>query len=99
MKKWDYMPSLTLKIKVIPRASKNELAGSRGDSLLVRLKAPPVEGKANKELIEFLAVELGLKKNQIKLLQGDKSRNKVVVIKDASEICLQKLKNLDEKKA
>ncbi|MCL5774382.1 MAG: DUF167 domain-containing protein [Firmicutes bacterium] len=89
------MPSLNLKIKVITRASKNEISGRRGDSLLVRLKAPPVEGRANKELIDFLAQALYLKKNQIELLQGEKSRNKVVVIKDAPEICLQKLKELE----
>lgn len=93
------MRSLNLKIKVIPRASRNEIAGFRGDSLLVRLKAPPLEGKANKALIEFLSGELDLKKNKVELLQGDKSRNKVVAIKDASDTCLQKIRELEGKKA
>ena len=42
-------------VRVIPRARRSGLAGTRGDALLVRLQAPPVEGAANDELIEVLA--------------------------------------------
>ncbi|MBL7032093.1 MAG: DUF167 domain-containing protein, partial [Nitrospira sp.] len=46
---------LTIKIKVEPRSSKSGIVGPYGDALKVKLTSPPVEGKANKELIEVLA--------------------------------------------
>ncbi|PYR58787.1 MAG: hypothetical protein DMF91_16325, partial [Acidobacteria bacterium] len=48
-----------LAVRVIPRARKSEIAGTRDGALLVRLAAPPVEGAANDALIEFLAKRLG----------------------------------------
>lgn len=69
---------LTLRIQ--PRASRNEIAGRLGDVLKVRLQAPPVEGKANKALIEFLAETLDMPRRNITILSGDTSRNKRVRI-------------------
>lgn len=66
---------MKLTIKVIPKAKKNEIKGER-----VYLKAPAVDGKANKALIEFLAEHYKVKKRQISILKGLKSRNKVVEI-------------------
>ena len=67
-------------IRVIPRASRCELAGVRGDALKIRITAPPVEGAANKECIKFLSDMLGVKKSQIKIIAGHKSKNKKVSI-------------------
>lgn len=63
-------------IRVIPRASRCELAGVQGDALKIRIAAPPVEGAANKECIKFLSDMLGVKKSQIKIISGHKSKNK-----------------------
>ncbi|MBW2630678.1 MAG: YggU family protein [Deltaproteobacteria bacterium] len=67
-------------IRVIPRASRCELAGVQGDALKIRITAPPVEGAANKECIKFLSDMLGVKKSQIKIISGHKSKNKKVSI-------------------
>jgi uncharacterized protein (TIGR00251 family) len=69
---------ITLKIKVEPRSSKSGIAGSYGDAVKVRLKSPPVEGKANRELIEILAKEFGLAKKDVEIISGKSSRNKIV---------------------
>ena len=67
-------------MRVVPRASKNEIAGQVGDAIKVRLTAPPVEGKANEALIAFLAQELGLRKSQVEIVAGETSRNKVICV-------------------
>jgi uncharacterized protein (TIGR00251 family) len=70
--------AVTFAVKVIPRASKNQVAGVEGDAIKIRLNAPPVEGKANEALIEFLADELGVRRAQIEIVMGQTSRHKVV---------------------
>ena len=71
-------------LRVIPRAGKSGLAGRRGDALLVRLNAPPVEGAANKELIELLAHELGVAKRAVTMISGERSRQKRVRVEGIS---------------
>ncbi|MEA1971521.1 MAG: DUF167 domain-containing protein, partial [Thermodesulfobacteriota bacterium] len=67
-------------IRVIPRASRCELAGVQGDALKIRITAPPVEGAANKECIRLLSDMLKVKKSQIKIIAGHRSKNKRVAI-------------------
>ena len=67
-------------IRVIPRASRCELVGVQGDALKIRITAPPVEGAANKECIRFLSDMLGVKRSQIKIIAGHRSKNKKVSI-------------------
>jgi len=55
--------------------------GEAGGRLRIRLQAPPVEGKANRELLRFLAREFGLKKNGATLVAGEKSREKTVLLR------------------
>ena len=50
---------VVVKVKVVPRSSRPGIQGVEGDHLKVRLKSPPVEGKANKELVEVMAKALG----------------------------------------
>jgi uncharacterized protein (TIGR00251 family) len=69
---------LILKIKVAPRSSRAGIVGQYGDALKVKLTSPPVEGKANKELIEMLAKEFGVPKKNIEIISGQSSRNKIV---------------------
>ncbi len=67
-----------LKLYVQPGARKNEFIGAYGNDGRLKLKivAPPVDGKANEEVIRFLANVFELRKNQIQLIRGHKSRNK-----------------------
>lgn len=76
--------AILLKIHVSPRSSKNQVTGLHGDALNVKITAPAVEGKANKALITFLADYFGLKKKQVEIKSGDKSREKVIALKDVS---------------
>ena len=69
-----------INIKVQPRSSRPEVVGIVDNALKVKLKSPPVEGKANKELIEVLAHYLGIKKSQVEIISGQKSKNKVVKV-------------------
>lgn len=63
-------------VKAIPRASKTEIAGDDGEWLRVRVKAPPVDGKANEALVKFFADALGVPKGAISIVSGDTSRLK-----------------------
>jgi uncharacterized protein (TIGR00251 family) len=72
--------SATLDIKVIPRAGRTALAGTRDGSLLIRLAAAPVDGAANSELIAFLASLLDVPKRNITIVAGEKGRQKRVRI-------------------
>ena len=71
-----------INIKVIPRARKNDVIEFAG-GFKVYLTAPPTEGKANKALLEVLARHLNLKKSQLTIIKGEKSRNKVIRVKNS----------------
>jgi uncharacterized protein (TIGR00251 family) len=75
---------VTFPVRVVPRASKNEIAGVHGDALKVRLTAPPVEGKANETLIVFLAQRLGVRKSQVEIVAGAASRRKMIRVMGVS---------------
>ena len=68
--------SATLLVRVIPRAGRTGLAGKRGDALLVRIAAPPVEGAANDALIDLLASLLRCPRRAISLVSGARGRDK-----------------------
>lgn len=70
-----------LHLHIQPGASRTETAGRYNDSLKIRLQAPPVEGKANKALLAFLAKIFGTSRSRIVLLKGETSRKKTVLIK------------------
>lgn len=69
-----------LNLKVVPRASRDEIAGAAGGVLRVRLRAPPVEGRANEALVAFLAERLDLPRRTIEVLRGETARIKQVRI-------------------
>lgn len=73
-----------LAVRVVPRAARAGLAGTRDDALLVRLNAAPVEGAANAELIEVLADALGVPKRAVSITVGERSRRKTVLIRGLS---------------
>jgi uncharacterized protein (TIGR00251 family) len=69
---------IEIDVRVIPRAGRSGVAGTRDGRLLVRLNAPPVEGAANEELIEVLAKALGVPKRAVSIVAGERSRQKRV---------------------
>jgi uncharacterized protein (TIGR00251 family) len=70
--------AIIISIRVIPRAGKSGVAGTRGDAWLVRLHAPPVDGAANEELVEFIAEVLAVPKRAVSIASGERSRQKRV---------------------
>lgn len=77
--RWDNN-QLILKLLVQPRANRDEIAGPRGAHLRVRITAPPVEGKANQHLCNYLAKLCGVAKKAVELTAGHASRYKRVRI-------------------
>jgi len=73
-----------LALKVTPNAGRNEIIGFSDGVLQVRIAAPPVKGKANKELTDFLSKTLGVSKSSISIVKGQTSRNKVIAIEGIS---------------
>ena len=69
-----------LDLRVIPRAPRTRVDGTRGAAILVRLAAPPVDGAANDVLIAFLSETLALPRRNIRIVSGDTSRDKRVRI-------------------
>ncbi len=70
----------TLALKVIPQAGKQELLQSAKGVVTCRLKSPPEDGKANAELVKFLAKKLAIPQADVRIIQGQTSRNKVIAI-------------------
>ncbi|MBP8951174.1 MAG: DUF167 domain-containing protein [Armatimonadetes bacterium] len=79
------MPSATLRLRVIPRARKDEIAGERDGAVVVRLQAPPVEGAANKALLKFLAKQLGVRPGDLTIASGAQSRDKIVRVEGLTQ--------------
>ncbi len=74
---------MKIKIRVLPRSSKNEVVGEMADGVLkVKLTAPPVDGKANESLINLLSEHFNKPKSKIKIAAGATSKNKTVEILD-----------------
>lgn len=67
-------------VRVQPNAGRNEVLGFKDDVLRMRIAAPPVQGKANQELIEFLSDILGIRKSNLVIEKGETGKKKVLSI-------------------
>ena len=72
--------AVILSIKVQPRARRNELVGTLGSELKIRVTAPPVDSAANEAVLEFLAETLGIPPRQVTLVRGRTSTHKMIRI-------------------
>lgn len=77
--------SLLLKLFVQPKASRNEIAGLHNGALKLRLTTPPIEGRANKAVIAFVAKLLHLPKSSVSIKSGLQNRNKEILILGCEE--------------
>jgi len=80
---------LLLEVRVQPRASRTEFAGALGDRLRVRLQAPPVDGRANAALVEFLAEAFGVPRARVTIEHGLSGRDKRVRIRGVGVVAPQ----------
>lgn len=69
-----------IRVRLTPRAARDEIAGWRGDLLLLRVTAPPVEGRASAAAERLLAGALGVPKGYLRVVSGRRSRVKTVAV-------------------
>ena len=77
---------LTVRLHVLPRAKRGELAGLHNGALKVKVMAPPVENAANRAVIDLFSELLGISKSNLKILAGNKSREKLLQIQGLSMV-------------
>jgi uncharacterized protein (TIGR00251 family) len=75
---------IRLRVYVTPRSSSNAIVGAHNGELKIALAAPPVEGAANRALVEYLAKRLAVPRSAVRLLSGDTSRHKVLGVDGVS---------------
>jgi hypothetical protein len=81
-------------LRVQPRASRNAFAGVMGDAIKLAITAPPVDGKANQAVIQYLSDLFRVPKSSIEIVSGETGRNKVIAIRGMSAAQVLKVLNL-----
>jgi uncharacterized protein (TIGR00251 family) len=71
---------ISVKVKIRPGAGINKILGVRNGELVIKIKAPAEKGKANKELVSFLAGSTGISRSEILIRYGKLSRHKVIYL-------------------
>lgn len=79
-------------VRVAPRAASGLIAGERDGALVVRVTAPPAEGRANEAVLKIVARALGLPPSAVRLVRGAKARTKVLSVPAAAEKRLSSLR-------
>ena len=87
----DTKDGLVLNIKISPNASKNEIIKS-DEGVKLKITAQPIDGKANKAVIEYLSKNFKIPKTSFEIIRGETSKEKTVLIKCKDEEKLQKLR-------
>lgn len=80
----ETVDGIRIPVQVVLRASRTGIDGEVEGALRVRLAAPPVEGAANRELLEYLAKQLRLPKSNLTLISGERSKRKTVRVRGLS---------------
>lgn len=81
---------IELVLHVLPNAPKSQIVGLHGERLKIKIKAPPVEGKANEEIVQFFSTVLGIPKKQIDFRRGERSKSKTLLVRG---LTLEAIKN------
>jgi uncharacterized protein len=82
---------LTFAVRIVPRASRSEIAGEYNGALRIRIAAPPVAGAANRELIRLLARVFKLPQSAVEIVSGTASKSKIVRLAGADSARLEQL--------
>jgi len=77
---------VVLRVRVQPGAKKSRMIGPYAGGLKIAIAAPPVDGKANSALIEFLSESLGIRRSQIEILRGETSKEKFILIRGVNQL-------------
>ena len=81
------MADLTVRLQ--PRARRDEVVGERGGAIVIRVTAPPVDGRANEALCRLIAKAAGVAPSSVQTVRGHSSRDKVVRVADVDEAALR----------
>ncbi|MDA0183318.1 DUF167 domain-containing protein [Solirubrobacter phytolaccae] len=71
-------------IRLQPRSKRNEVVGARGEAIVIRVTAPPVDGKANAALCAFVAKTVGVPGSAVEVVRGQTSRDKIIRVNGSS---------------
>lgn len=82
---------MIIAVRVQPRSSKTEIVGRHGDEIKIRVKAPPVDGAANEELLRFLAMRLAVPRSALAIVSGQGGRSKRIRVEGADPDALRSL--------
>jgi len=72
-------------IRLQPRAKRDEVVGERAGAIVIRLSAPPVDGKANAALCVFVARAAGVSRSSVEIVRGQTSRDKIVRVEGVTQ--------------
>jgi hypothetical protein len=88
LKDTDYrgMSGVSIEVRIQPNASKNKVVGSYGAKLKIKIQSPPVDGKANACLINYVSEIFLITKSKIHLLRGEHSREKTLFLEGVSAV-------------
>lgn len=87
----DGKTGAAIAVRITPRSSRNEISEILDDGTVkIRLTAPPVEGKANTALLEFLASVLSVKVNQLEIVAGQTGKDKLITVTEIDSVTVQK---------
>ena len=81
-------------VRVYPNADRNEIVSLANGIVCIKISAPPLKGKANKKLVAFLSQLLAIPKNNINIVKGQLSRNKLIVVDGLKRESIMKLLHL-----
>jgi uncharacterized protein len=87
----DHPEGLVLSVRVQPGAKRSAIVGKHARGLKIAVAAPPVDDKANEVLVDFLRTALGLKRSQVEIIRGEKSRQKHVLLRGVNRDDVAKL--------
>ena len=87
-------PLADLRIRLQPKASRDEIVGPHGDSIRIRVTAPPVDGRANRALCRLIAKHAGVPPSAVSVIKGETSRDKIVRVEGLDEHALPEMLQL-----
>jgi hypothetical protein len=79
-----------LRVRLQPRAGRTEVVGEREGVVVIRVAAPPVDGRANEALCAFIAERAGVPKRAVSVVAGERSRDKVVRVDGVESIAVRR---------
>ncbi len=89
----EHGATVTLSVRIQPRASKNDISVMEGGKVKIRLTAPPVDGAANEALIKFLSDRFKVGRSQVEIVSGHTAREKIVRMDGVTEDDVQQVLN------